>query len=1217
MSPRPELIADAEITTAQDDALGHEQFTEELLQLIRQARTPSNVALYGPWGAGKSGIGHLLAAEITARYDKEIAFARFDAFKYARNPLRRNFISVIAGSLGVTDSRFGQDLYETKTSSKVQFPLVKLLKLAGILFGSGAVIAAALAGLAAIVAMLQDEPVWTALTGAALSSIPASLVPASLLTAVVAIANKAFVTEHSSERAESDEEFERLFRDLVTSKVKGRTLVVFVDELDRCAPSDVIDTLDSIRTFFGVPGCVFVVAADQQVLENAMTQSLRQATPLDDVNPYYSAGSSYLDKVFQYQMTLPPLRAGSVTAFAAALVAGRAGVWEQVNTATIASILIPAHVRAPRRVKHLLNSFVLAHRLAAARVRSGDLAFQLGRGEAEALARLICLQVEFPLFARDMVLDPELPQHVVGVSTDGREQYWRAHPSVEMRVQQLVDDYLQNTRWAGAMVSPADADDQDAADAVRTTQGNQLLSYLHRTSNVTGPYRDLLFLESAGVASNLPGTLAQQVELAARDGGVVEIRNLFSRIDGEQRSAAVHFLTQMLRTAVGIEGPNITRALLVAVPMTPIDAATADAIALEIDQNDAFPPNVVGSSTLEGALEVASSASEIRRRSLVRRIAESGATAASDLGARLAIDFSTTLRTAESLVQDAVRTRLISEHAEQFAAELEIVDPEALAAVVSESEESLAEALRGVIEAHDAWRSDRDAAASPKTTRRVEPDTDEEITEPLNPAGIVAAISSIASIQADRADQPALIPLMRVLLQTGQDRAADAVHALLPSVETAIDDAFAELLLRVGRRRYPGEWSEWTALLVQNPDSITAAIRPHLARMVDRLWTRRFMDKSPDSIDVFTERARIIAQCNDYLPVTEQHELSAASLELPDVLETEGDVEELRERLECLDVLRRVGIVAQQDASHAQLALAERTLAAEVEGDDAVALADGIRRLLHGFLVFTAPRTEETIASLLQAVAVSEWMPAALGAELRNIMLGAEPGFVASHPNAELSVTDVQASIAAAPQRRWDTVRDWLRYTTADAATVAATIGPYLSGAGATAAELLSEVERWCRALPQTTHENVLEILVGQPTSPDLTMAGLAAVRVSALPDARTAALLTARYQAESTIDGRKQVLRVWRAASIRAEQPKRLLVRTVLLDMLTRNQGSAEAALDAAVALVRPLPSGTKIDVRDALTVVGHRWSQLRKHAERVADELGLPRAKRAKRGK
>lgn len=57
----------------------------------------------------------------------------------------------------------------------------------------------------------------------------------------------------------------------------------------------------------GVDRCVFVVAADQQVLEQALTEASSQATPADTGNPYYSSGSGYLDKVFQYQVSVPPL----------------------------------------------------------------------------------------------------------------------------------------------------------------------------------------------------------------------------------------------------------------------------------------------------------------------------------------------------------------------------------------------------------------------------------------------------------------------------------------------------------------------------------------------------------------------------------------------------------------------------------------------------------------------------------------------------------------------------------------------------------------------------------------------------------------------------------------------------------------------------------------------------------------------------------------------
>ncbi|NUT98623.1 MAG: hypothetical protein HOY78_42110 [Saccharothrix sp.] len=129
---------------------------------------------------------------------------------------------------------------------------------------------------------------------------------------------KSFVVERKTEKADSDEQFEDLFCELVDEADLDR-LVLFVDELDRCAPAEIVSTLDAVRTFLGVDKCIFIVATDQQVLEQALTKSLSQATPADPTNPYYSAGSAYLDKVFQYQVSIPPLLPQSVTRFAADL----------------------------------------------------------------------------------------------------------------------------------------------------------------------------------------------------------------------------------------------------------------------------------------------------------------------------------------------------------------------------------------------------------------------------------------------------------------------------------------------------------------------------------------------------------------------------------------------------------------------------------------------------------------------------------------------------------------------------------------------------------------------------------------------------------------------------------------------------------------------------------------------------------------------------------
>src|SRR5665648_953125 len=129
--------------------------------------------------------------------------------------------------------------------------------------------------------------------------------------------------------------------------------------------------LEGIRTFLDVEQCVFIVAADNRVLELAVQEQMPHPVPDEQANPYYSSGAEYLDKLFQHQVTIPALLPHRLTAFAHTLVSGRSGFWaevgEQASLANLVSVLIPSHVRSPRRVKVLLNGFVSLYRVAQAR----------------------------------------------------------------------------------------------------------------------------------------------------------------------------------------------------------------------------------------------------------------------------------------------------------------------------------------------------------------------------------------------------------------------------------------------------------------------------------------------------------------------------------------------------------------------------------------------------------------------------------------------------------------------------------------------------------------------------------------------------------------------------------------------------------------------------------------------------------------------------------
>ncbi len=93
------------------------------------------------------------------------------------------------------------------------------------------------------------------------------------------------------------------FRDLLEA-ANIKWLVVVVDDLDRCLPSTALETLEAIRLFLFVPGAAFVIAADETMIEYAVTQHFPNL-PADSGAMSYAR--NYLEKLIQVPFRLPPL----------------------------------------------------------------------------------------------------------------------------------------------------------------------------------------------------------------------------------------------------------------------------------------------------------------------------------------------------------------------------------------------------------------------------------------------------------------------------------------------------------------------------------------------------------------------------------------------------------------------------------------------------------------------------------------------------------------------------------------------------------------------------------------------------------------------------------------------------------------------------------------------------------------------------------------------
>lgn len=103
-------------------------------------------------------------------------------------------------------------------------------------------------------------------------------------------------------------EFHQNFGNLL-KETKVEKLIVFIDDLDRCDPNTVIETLEAIKLFLFAPNTAFIIGADERLIQYAVKRRFPEIPGEKEVS------RDYLEKLVQIPIRIPPLSEHEVETF--------------------------------------------------------------------------------------------------------------------------------------------------------------------------------------------------------------------------------------------------------------------------------------------------------------------------------------------------------------------------------------------------------------------------------------------------------------------------------------------------------------------------------------------------------------------------------------------------------------------------------------------------------------------------------------------------------------------------------------------------------------------------------------------------------------------------------------------------------------------------------------------------------------------------------------
>lgn len=264
------------------DYLNFEYLVNLLAEIIDNDKLlPATIGVYGDWGSGKSSLIKMATDRLVTNDVVTLNFNGwiFEGYEDAKTVLLETILDSIQENSTLTTK--GKQLLRGLYKSVDKIKIVKK----GITYAADLMTTG---GVGIMVDQVASQ--FKTINGE-------SLTESQLEQTAKSIRDELNMSDLRNDLKEFQKNFEELLKDSKITK-----LVVFIDELDRCSPDTIIETLEAMRLFVFTGNTAFIIGADERHISYSVERRFAEIK-----GNQISIGKEYLEKLIQYPIRIPRL----------------------------------------------------------------------------------------------------------------------------------------------------------------------------------------------------------------------------------------------------------------------------------------------------------------------------------------------------------------------------------------------------------------------------------------------------------------------------------------------------------------------------------------------------------------------------------------------------------------------------------------------------------------------------------------------------------------------------------------------------------------------------------------------------------------------------------------------------------------------------------------------------------------------------------------------